>query len=127
MAAGAGYAMIVILAQKALSTTRKRTYISNKNVKEHSRKSTHEKSSEKYLVKAIYKEIFMTQCDFVLKYIEDFGSISALEAFRDLGIMRLAARISDLESRGYRFNRKQERFTNRYGKKGSYTRYSKAA
>ena len=69
----------------------------------------------------------MTQCDYVLKYINDFGSISALEAFKDLGIMRLAARISDLERRGYKFERKQERFTNRYGKKGSYTRYSRAA
>ena len=69
----------------------------------------------------------MTQCDYILQYIRDFGSISALEAFKDLGIMRLAARISDLEHRGYSFNRKQERFTNRYGKRGSYTRYSLAA
>ena len=55
MAAGAGYATIVILAQKALSTTRKRTYTSNKNAKKHSKNFIHEKSSEKYLVKAIYK------------------------------------------------------------------------
>lgn len=41
----------------------------------------------------------MTQTDRVLMYMRDFGSISPLEAMRDLGCMRLAARISDLKKK----------------------------
>lgn len=33
----------------------------------------------------------MTQKDMVLDYIRDFGSITPMDAFRDLGITRLAA------------------------------------
>jgi len=32
----------------------------------------------------------------LLEYLEEFGSITTLEAIRDLGNTRLAARISDL-------------------------------
>lgn len=37
----------------------------------------------------------------VLDYIEEFGSITSREAMNDLGIWRLASRISDLKSLGY--------------------------
>lgn len=43
----------------------------------------------------------VTQLQRILNYMETFGSITAFDAFRDLGIMRLAARISDLRKRGY--------------------------
>ena len=66
----------------------------------------------------------MTQAERVIDYIVEFGSISSMEAFRDLGITRLAARIADLESDGVHFNRKREMVVNRYGEKVYFTRYS---
>ena len=65
-----------------------------------------------------------TQNEMILDYIAEFGSISPLEAVRDLGCMRLASRISDLKRQGYPIQSKFEPFTNRYGKKSHYKRYS---
>jgi hypothetical protein len=42
-----------------------------------------------------------TQNQRIIDYINRYGSITPLEAMRDLGIYRLASRISDLKSRGY--------------------------
>ena len=42
----------------------------------------------------------MTQCELVLNYIEEHGSITARQAYK-LGIMRLASRISDLKRAGF--------------------------
>lgn len=68
----------------------------------------------------------MTQSERVMKYIGEFGSISSMEAFRDLGITRLAARIADLERDGIRFSRTRETVKNRYGEQTHYTRYTLA-
>ena len=46
----------------------------------------------------------MTQCERIIDYIKQFGSISTLEAFNDLGVARLASRIHDLKGQGYVFN-----------------------
>lgn len=40
-----------------------------------------------------------SQREKVLQYMRDFGSIYPQQAFFDLGVMRLAARISDLKKR----------------------------
>lgn len=66
----------------------------------------------------------MNQRERVIEYINEFGSITALEAVRDLGILQLSARLCELEKRGYRFDKKQESSVNRYGEKVYYTRYS---
>lgn len=66
----------------------------------------------------------MTQGERIIAYVKEFGSISSLEAFKDLGITRLSARIFDLEDKGIRFDRKTEEVENRYGEKVRYTRYS---
>lgn len=42
----------------------------------------------------------MTQKDRIRKYLDDFGSITQLEAIRDLGIMRLGARIWEMVRAG---------------------------
>ncbi|MBR3463341.1 MAG: helix-turn-helix domain-containing protein [Clostridiales bacterium] len=42
----------------------------------------------------------MTQCETILNYIEEHGSITARQAYK-LGIMRLASRISDLKKAGF--------------------------
>jgi len=66
----------------------------------------------------------MKQTEAIMQYISDFGSISSMEAFRDLGITRLAARVSDLEDKGICFNRKREKTVTRYGNETYFTRYS---
>ncbi len=64
-----------------------------------------------------------TQCERILDYISDFGSITSLEAMRDLGCMRLASRICDLKHQGYSFITKSEKGKNRYGEETNYFRY----
>lgn len=41
-----------------------------------------------------------TQCEKVLAYMKKYGSITTFEAFLDLGILRLGARISEMRKRG---------------------------
>ena len=65
----------------------------------------------------------VTQGMKILKYMQDYGSITPVEAFRDLGVMRLGARIYDLEQEGVRIVHERENSTNRMGEKVSYSRY----
>ena len=64
------------------------------------------------------------QTDRILEYIQENQSISQLEALRDLGIMRLASRISDLKRQGYHIISTTETVNNRYGEKCHIKRYS---
>lgn len=66
----------------------------------------------------------MTQQERVVKYIDDFGSISPLEAFKDLGITKLATRVSELRQKGTEIQGNWECATNRYGDKVRYMRYT---
>ena len=66
------------------------------------------------------------QTDRVLAYIREFGSITQLEALRDLGVFRLASRISDLKRQGYAITGKMEAVKNRYGENCYIKRYSES-
>ena len=66
----------------------------------------------------------MTQRELILQYIEDFGSITPLQAFADLGITKLATRISEMRKDGMDFKIEMVRSKNRYGKSVSFARYS---
>ena len=55
------------------------------------------------------------QCQRILDYMQEFGSISTLEAFRDLGVARLASRIHDLKGMGYTIHDEIKSSKNRYG------------
>ena len=66
----------------------------------------------------------MTQEEMIVKYIKKHGSITTWEAFRYLGITRLASRIHDLTEKGYEFERKVETKKNRDGETVNYMRYS---
>lgn len=46
-----------------------------------------------------------TQCKQIVEYIRTNGHITSLEAAKHLNITQLCARISDLESRGFVFNK----------------------
>lgn len=65
-----------------------------------------------------------TQAQRVLDYMDRFGSITQLEALRDLGVMRLASRISDLRKQGYVIKGETESVTNRFDEKCTIKRYS---
>lgn len=65
-----------------------------------------------------------TQNDRILDYIAEFGSITQFEALQDLGVMRLASRISDLKRQGYNITSKTETVKNRYGENCHIKRYS---
>jgi hypothetical protein len=65
----------------------------------------------------------ITQAQRVLDYIEEFGSITQLEALRDLGVMRLASRISDLRRQGVRIESTVETVKNRFDEKTYIKRY----
>ena len=64
-----------------------------------------------------------TQCDKVLQYMRQFGSITQLEALSDIGCMRLASRISDLRQQGYAIGRRIKTSKNRYGDSVSFAEY----
>lgn len=66
----------------------------------------------------------VTQRQRVLDYIRQFGSITAMEAFKDLGVSQLSARLCELQNEGYSFNKEQESATNRFGETVYYIRYS---
>ena len=63
----------------------------------------------------------------ILCYIYDFGSISPMEAFSDLGITKLSTRISEMKMLGIRFDQAYEDHINRLGKKKHFMRYRRAA
>lgn len=65
----------------------------------------------------------MTQNQRVIEYLKQFGSITQLEALRDLGIMRLASRISDLKRQGYIISAERGKGKNRYGEPTSFAVY----
>lgn len=65
----------------------------------------------------------MTQCERILRHMEDYGSITSLEAMTEYGIMRLASRVTDLKSLGFDIRRVMESGKNRYGEPTSYARY----
>lgn len=66
----------------------------------------------------------MTQKDMVLDYINEFGSITPMDAFRDLGITRLAAVVCRLRREGHYIHKEREHALNRYGQNVRYVRYS---
>ena len=66
----------------------------------------------------------MTQCDMILRYMRETGSITPWEAMREFGCMRLGARIWDLKQQGHNIKKEMAKANNRYNKPVSYARYS---
>ena len=59
----------------------------------------------------------------VLKYIQENGSITSMEAFEKLGITRLSGRIFDLRSMGYKIVKDMVEGTTRTGNPCRYAKY----
>lgn len=65
-----------------------------------------------------------TQKQQILEYIDCFGSITPMDAFGDLGITKLATRISEMRKEGWKFKIESVKSKNRYGKPIRYAKYS---
>lgn len=65
----------------------------------------------------------MTQEEKVLGYIKKYGSITSFEAFRDLGITRLSARIYTLRKHGVNIDNKMVSVYNRFGDECRVAKY----
>ena len=65
-----------------------------------------------------------SQKQMVLDYIREFGSITPLDAFKDLGVTRLAAVIFELKDDGHDIHTEREHVKNRFGHATRYARYS---
>lgn len=66
----------------------------------------------------------LTQKERVIGYIRDNGSLTRLEAVTELGIFELAARINELEKKGYSFKKERITFTTKSGNIGRCKRYT---
>ncbi len=65
----------------------------------------------------------ITQKDRIINYIRQFGSITSWEAYQDLGVMQLGARIDQLKKDGYEFRTEWETKKNRFNEEVSFKRY----
>lgn len=65
----------------------------------------------------------MTQCEEILEYLRENGSITPVEAMQEFGCMRLAARIADLKDQGVCIRTTMASGRNRKGRSVSYAKY----
>lgn len=65
-----------------------------------------------------------TQAQRILDYMTVNGSITQMEALKDLGVFRLASRISELRKNGHKIESQMVKVENRYGETCRVKRYS---
>ena len=65
----------------------------------------------------------MTQQERILDYIDRHGSITPMDAFLDLGITKLATRVSELIRGGVMIEKTQKSGKNRFGEPVRYMEY----
>ena len=66
----------------------------------------------------------MTQCERILRHLQDYGSITQAEAVTEYGCYRLGARIFDLKAQGVPIKSETVTGKNRYGERTGFARYS---
>ena len=65
----------------------------------------------------------MKQHDRIRQYLDDFGSITPMQAFYDLSITKLSTRICEMERKGYKVKRERIKTKNRYGEDVNFMKY----
>lgn len=65
-----------------------------------------------------------TQSERLLTYMRENGPITQMVAMNDLGIMRLASRISELRKQGHKITSQTVKVQNRYGETCRVKRYT---
>jgi hypothetical protein len=66
----------------------------------------------------------VTQCERILRHLQDYGSITQAEAVTEYGCYRLGARIFDLKAQGVPIKSETVTGKNRYGERTCFARYS---
>lgn len=66
----------------------------------------------------------MKQTEQILDYMKNYGGITPMDALKDIGCMRLAARIADLKREGHRIKGEKIEVRRRDGSKAHVTRYT---
>lgn len=69
----------------------------------------------------------MTQCERILDYIDQHGSITRAEAMSECGIANFTARISELRQQGVKLDVETVSRKNRYGESVRFARYRRAS
>jgi len=67
-----------------------------------------------------------TQREKISDYLDRHGSITPIEAMRDLGVMRLAARINEMINDGEKIIKTTEKAKNRDGETVYFARYARS-
>lgn len=65
-----------------------------------------------------------TQSERIIDYMYKHGGITQFDALNELGVMRLASRISELRRNGYEIGSKMVKVKNRYGETCRVKRYT---
>ena len=65
----------------------------------------------------------LSQEEIIAIHLIHEGNISSIEAFKEYGITRLAAKVHSLRKRGWQIETVPESGKNRYGKKTNHGRY----
>jgi hypothetical protein len=65
----------------------------------------------------------LNQKEKVIRHLNEYGTITPLDAFSYYGMMRLAAVIFNLKEDGYSFSSETVSSLNRFGEKVSYSKY----
>ena len=68
----------------------------------------------------------MTQEERVIDYLSKNLTINSIQALNELGIFRLASRVSNLKKQGHSITSRMIPVTNRYGEKCHVSEYSLA-
>ena len=65
----------------------------------------------------------LSQCQKIIAYMEQHGSITPNDADREFSCKRLASRITDLKKKGYVISMQLEKGKDKHGKPCRYARY----
>ena len=60
----------------------------------------------------------------IMRHLKNHMTLTAAEAMREYGIMRLASRVHDLRKKGYKIVSERTWSINRYGERVYYVKYS---
>ena len=66
----------------------------------------------------------LTQKERILRHLKDRKTITALEAMKEYGIMRLTSRICELKNEGHNIRSEFVSSKNRYNEPVSFSKYS---
>ena len=65
----------------------------------------------------------MTQCERILRHLQDYGEITHSITEHEYGVMRLASRINDLRKKGFLIKTDFAKGKNRYGEPTKWAVY----